>query len=194
MAGYAAGGPITTANFAGGDGGKTRLHFAYVNSAFTHPGATLDDLRWLREVWQGPLLVKGTLTAEDAEEVIACGVDGIIVSNHGGRQLDCVQASITALPEVVTATRGRVEVFLDGGVRRGTDVIKALCLGARAVFVGRPYLFGAATDGEAGVSRAIQIFRDEIDATLALIGKRSVGELDRSSVTAMSALGHRNAY
>jgi isopentenyl diphosphate isomerase/L-lactate dehydrogenase-like FMN-dependent dehydrogenase len=183
---YVRGGPITFANFTEmGKGRKATELFKYVNSELAHPGASFEDLKWLREIWEGPLLIKGTLTAEEAEESIACGVDGIIVSNHGGRQIDGVQATIDALPEVVEAVRGRAEVYLDGGIRRGTDVVKALCLGARAVFVGRPYLYGAAMGGEGGVSRVLEIFRDEVDLTLALIGKRSVADLDRSCVTRM---------
>src|SRR3954447_4081745 len=183
---YVRGGPITFANFSEmGKGRKATRLFEYVNSELAHPGATFDDLRWLREIWQGPLLIKGTLTAEDAEESIACGVDGIIVSNHGGRQIDGVQAAIDALPEVAAAVDGRVEVFVDGGIRRGTDVAKALCLGARAVFVGRPYLYGAAMAGQAGLSRVLEILEDEIALTLALVGRRSVADLDRSCVTRM---------
>jgi L-lactate dehydrogenase (cytochrome) len=186
IADYARGGQITFANFVEmGKGRRPTELFKYVNTELAHPGATFDDLRWLRETWPGPLLIKGTLTAEEAEEAIGCGVDGIVVSNHGGRQIDGVQASLDALPEVVAAVRGRVEVFLDGGVRRGTDVVKALCLGARAVFVGRPYLYGAAMAGEAGVSRVLDIFEDEVDLTLALVGRRSVAELDRSCLTRM---------
>ncbi|CAN7985575.1 unnamed protein product, partial [Ixodes pacificus] len=107
---------------------------------------------------------------EDAEEAIKHGVSAILVSNHGGRQLDGVPSTIEALPEVVRAVRGRVEVYLDGGVRRGTDVVKALALGAKAVFVGRPVLWGLAYNGQAGVSKVLEILREELDRALALMG------------------------
>jgi isopentenyl diphosphate isomerase/L-lactate dehydrogenase-like FMN-dependent dehydrogenase len=127
------------------------------------------------------------MTAEEALQAIECGVDGICVSNHGGRQLDGCQASVDALPEVVDAVGGRVDVLLDGGVRRGSDVVKALALGAKAVMVGRPYLYGLAWDGERGATRVLEILHDEIDLTLALVGRRSVAELDRSCITRMRA-------
>ena len=151
-----------------------------MNEQLCNPAQGLDDLRRLRETWKGPLLVKGTLTAEDAEEAVACGVDGIIVSNHGGRQLDCAPASVTVLPEVVEAVRGRADVLLDSGVRRGSDVVKALALGAKACLIGRPYLYGLAVGGEAGARRVIEILRTEIDLCLALIGSNSVSALNES--------------
>jgi 4-hydroxymandelate oxidase len=149
---------------------------------FTDPSLTWDDLSWVAEVAQLPLVVKGILTAEDARTAVERGVSGIVVSNHGGRQLDRTSAAIDVLEEVVTAVEGRAEVYLDGGVRRGVDVITALALGARAVFVGRPYLWGLAVAGEAGVVRVLEILRDEILNAMALLGVTSLGQIDRTFV------------
>lgn len=143
---------------------------------------TEGDLRWLRSRWKGPLLVKGILRGEDCERLLHIGVDGIVVSNHGGRQLDSVPATIDALPEIVDAVNGRAEVFVDGGFRRGVDVAKALAIGARAVLVGRPYIYGLAVAGEAGVRRVLEMFAAELDHTLALLGCARPSELDRSFV------------
>ncbi len=141
-----------------------------------------DDLPWLRSLAPIPLVLKGILTAEDAHRAVAEGVEGIIVSNHGGRQLDSVPAALDALPEVVEAVQGRAEVLVDGGVRRGTDVLKALALGARAVLVGRPPLWGLAVDGEAGVGAVLELLRDELLLAMRLAGARSVPAVDRSLV------------
>ena len=171
--------PITFPNVVGEGGGTGAVVLGkYVNEQLCNPAQGLDDLRRLRDTWSGPLLVKGTLTVEDAEEAVACGVDGIIVSNHGGRQLDCAPASVTVLPEVVEAVRGRADVLLDSGVRRGSDVVKALALGAKACLIGRPYLYGLAVGGEAGARRVIEILRTEVDLCLALIGSNSVSALN----------------
>ncbi len=140
------------------------------------------DLAWFRSLWSGPLVLKGVLSAEDARRAVAHGVDGLIVSNHGGRQLDGTPAALEVLPEVVAAVGGRAEVLMDGGVRRGADVVKALALGARAVLVGRPYLYGLAAGGAAGVRRVLELLKGEIDHALALVGVPRVGELDRSVV------------
>jgi isopentenyl diphosphate isomerase/L-lactate dehydrogenase-like FMN-dependent dehydrogenase len=139
-------------------------------------------LRWIREVWRGPIIVKGVLTGDDARHAMDEGAVAVSVSNHGGRQLDGVQASLRALPEVVQAVNGRIEVLMDGGIRRGTDIIKALCLGARAVLCGRAYAYGLAAAGEAGVDRAIEILRADLERTLRLLGCASVAELDRSYI------------
>ena len=137
---------------------------------------TLADVRRLREQWSGTLVVKGILRGEDCGPLVDCGVDGIVVSNHGGRMLDGVVAAIDALPEVVAAVDGRCEVYVDGGFRRGVDVLKALALGARACLVGRPYLWALA-DGERGVDRLLEIFRTELAVAFALAGVRSVDEI-----------------
>lgn len=139
---------------------------------------TWDDLREIRRLWPLPLLVKGILRAEDAKLAAEYGVDGVIVSNHGGRALDSTRAPIDILPEVVEAVGSRVTVFVDSGFRRGSDVIKGLALGADAVMIGRATLYGLAMAGEAGAARAIEIYRDEIDRILAMIGCPEIGKLD----------------
>lgn len=135
------------------------------------------DLEWFKSLWGGPVAVKGILTGEDARAAVDHGADGIIVSNHGGRQLDGAISAIRALPEVVEAVGDRAEVILDGGVRRGADIVKALCLGARACMIGRPWLYGLASDGEAGVARAIDILRHEFDLAITLLGYTRPSEL-----------------
>jgi isopentenyl diphosphate isomerase/L-lactate dehydrogenase-like FMN-dependent dehydrogenase len=146
------------------------------------PNLTWDDLTWIREDAPLPVLVKGILTAEDARLALDHGVDGIVVSNHGGRQLDSVPAGISVLPEIVEAVDGRVPVLVDGGVRRGTDVVKALALGATAVLVGRPTCWGLAVAGERGVEEVLAILRGEVENAMALAGVKSVRGIDRSHV------------
>lgn len=162
--------------------GKGAMPLMDVGAALAESAVTWADFRWIRELWRGPIVVKGVLTGDDALRAIDHGAAAISVSNHGGRQLDCVQASLRALPEVVKAVNGQVEVLMDGGVRRGTDIVKALCLGARAVLCGRAYAYGLAAAGEAGVVRAIEILRTDLDRTLRLLGCPSVAALDRSYV------------
>ena len=158
----------------------TMEHARLVNRLLANPGSSWRDLIWLRDRWDGPLLLKGTLTAEDARLAVECGVDGIVVSNHGGRQLDGAPASIHALAEVAEAVGDQVELLVDGGVRHGTDVIKARALGARAVLVGRPWLYGLAAGGEAGVAGVLEILRTEIDRALALLGRPRFDDVDAS--------------
>lgn len=146
------------------------------------PALTWRDLEWLAGITALPVVVKGVHRADDAVRAIAHGAQGIVVSNHGGRQLDTVPAGIEMLPAVVEVVRGRVEVFVDGGVRRGTDVVKALALGARAVLLGRPVVWGLAVGGAQGVRRVLELLRAELDLALALCGCRSVREVDRSLV------------
>jgi isopentenyl diphosphate isomerase/L-lactate dehydrogenase-like FMN-dependent dehydrogenase len=143
------------------------------------PTLTWADLEWLRTNCSLPLIVKGILTAEDAELACDHGAAGIVVSNHGGRQLDGVAATLDALPEAAEAVAGRAEVLMDGGVRRGTDVVKALALGAKAVMVGRPVLWGLAVDGEAGVCRVLELLREEMLLALVLLGCRAPDEVTR---------------
>ncbi|XP_073003705.1 glycolate oxidase 3 isoform X2 [Typha latifolia] len=140
------------------------------------------DVKWLQTVTSLPIVVKGVMTAEDARLAIEAGAAGIIVSNHGARQLDYVPATISCLEEVIKGAQGRVPVFLDGGVRRGTDVFKALALGASGVFIGRPVLFSLAVDGEAGVKKMLQMLRDELELTMALSGCTSLKEITRNHV------------
>jgi 4-hydroxymandelate oxidase len=155
--------------------------FAYFASVLD-PSVTWEDLAWLRGLSPLPLVVKGLLTSEDAELAVQAGADAVVVSNHGGRQLDGVPASLDALPEVVDAVEGRAEVLVDGGVRRGSDVLKALALGARAVLIGRPYLWGLAAGGEAGVRRVLEVLRDELTLAMALAGRPAVAAIDRSAL------------
>ncbi len=146
------------------------------------PRIAWDDLAWIREHAPLPLLVKGILTAEDARIALELGADGIVVSNHGGRQLDGVAAGITVLPEVVEAVQGRIPVLVDGGIRRGVDVFKALALGAAAVMVGRPACWGLAAAGEEGVLGVLGILRAELENAMTLAGVGSVGEISRAFV------------
>jgi isopentenyl diphosphate isomerase/L-lactate dehydrogenase-like FMN-dependent dehydrogenase len=156
--------------------------YADVGAALEQSMVTWDDLRWIRKVWDGPIVVKGVHTGEDARRAVNEGADAIVVSNHGGRQLDGVRSTIQTLPEVVAAVGPRTEVLLDGGIRRGSDVVKALCLGARAVLIGRAYAYGLGAAGGAGVRRAMQILRADVIRTMKLLGCGSVAELDRSYV------------
>jgi isopentenyl diphosphate isomerase/L-lactate dehydrogenase-like FMN-dependent dehydrogenase len=162
--------------------GKGPMPLVDINAALAASAVTWADLQWIRELWRGPIVIKGVLTADDARRAIDEGAAAISVSNHGGRQLDCVPASVRALPEVVKAVNGQIEVWMDGGIRRGTDIVKALCLGARAVLCGRAYAYGLSAAGEAGVARAIEILRVDLERTLRLLGCPSVGDLDRSYV------------
>ena len=162
--------------------GKGPMPLVDINAALAESAVTWADLRWIREIWKGPIVVKGVLTGDDARHAIDEGVAAISVSNHGGRQLDGVPASLRALPEVVEAVKDRIEVLMDGGIRRGADIVKALCMGARAVLCGRAYAYGLAAGGEAGVDRAIEILRTDLERTLRLLGCPSVNELDRSYV------------
>lgn len=151
------------------------------------PAISWDDLAWIREDAPIPLLIKGILTAEDARIAVEHGVDGIVVSNHGGRQLDGSLAALDALVEVVEAVEGRCEVLMDGGIRRGTDVLKALALGARAVLVARPVAWGLAAAGEAGAAHVLQILREELDLAMALCGCRSIRDVSSALVRRVGA-------
>ncbi len=146
------------------------------------PDLTWDDLSWIRDAAPLPLLVKGIMTGEDARIAVDAGVDGIVVSNHGGRQLDSVHAPITVLPEVVDEVGGRVTVLVDGGFRRGTDILKALALGAGAVMIGRPACWGLAAAGEDGVADVLRILRSELENTMVLAGTRSVTDITGAHV------------
>jgi L-lactate dehydrogenase (cytochrome) len=150
---------------------------------------TWSDVAWMRERWPKPLVVKGVLRAEDAVAAADAGADAVIVSNHGGRQLDGAPATARVLPEVVDAAGERLEVLVDGGIRRGGDVVKALALGARAVLVGRPYLYGLAVAGQHGVEQVLDILGDEMARTMRLLGCSSVSELDRSWLQDLASEG-----
>jgi len=162
--------------------GKGPLPLVDVAAALAESAITWADLRWIRELWRGPVVVKGVLTAEDARRAVDEGAAAISVSNHGGRQLDGVPSALRALPEIVSAVKGQIEVWMDGGIRRGTDIVKAICLGANAVLCGRAYAYGLAAAGEAGVNRAIEILRTDLERTLKLLGCPSIAALDRSYV------------
>jgi heme/flavin dehydrogenase (mycofactocin system) len=146
------------------------------------PPATWDDVAWMRETWGGPFMVKGIIRVDDAKEAVAAGATAISVSNHGGNNLDGTPASIRALPEIVAAVGDQIEVLLDGGVRRGSDVVKALALGARAVMIGRAYLWGLAASGQAGVENVLDILRNGVDSALLGLGRTSVAELSPDDV------------
>jgi L-lactate dehydrogenase (cytochrome) len=153
-----------------------------VGTALAQSTITWEDFRWIRDTWHGPLIVKGVLTADDARRAIDVGASGIVVSNHGGRQLDTVSATLRVLPEIVAAVNGQIEVLMDGGIRRGADIVKAICMGARAVLCGRAYAYGLAAAGQAGVGRAIEILREDLNRTLKLLGCPAVSALDSSYV------------
>jgi len=162
--------------------GKGPMPLTDVASALSRAVVTWNDLSWIRQSWNGPIVVKGVLTADDARRAVDHGAAAIVVSNHGGRQLDGVDATIRALPNIVTAVNKQIQVLMDGGIRRGSDVVKALCLGAEAVLIGRAYAYGLAVAGRAGVLRAIEIIRSDIERTLRLLGCASVNDLDVSLV------------
>ena len=162
--------------------GKGPMPLIDVSSSLAKGAVSWADLRWIRESWKGPIVIKGVLIAEDARRAVDEGALAVVVSNHGGRQLDSVSPTIRALPEIVAAVGRQIEVLMDGGIRRGSDIVKALCLGARAVLVGRAYAYGLGAAGEAGVTRAIQILRNDVERTLGLLGCGSVAELNRSYV------------
>jgi isopentenyl diphosphate isomerase/L-lactate dehydrogenase-like FMN-dependent dehydrogenase len=162
--------------------GKGAMRMTDVAAALASAVVTWNDLRWLRKVWPAPIVVKGVLTADDALRAIDEGASGVVVSNHGGRQLDGVAASLRALPEIVAAVNGQAEVLMDGGIRRGSDIVKAICMGARSVLVGRAYAYGLGAAGYAGVARALEILRADVERTLRLLGCASVAELNSSLV------------
>ena len=160
--------------------GKGPMSLIDVTAALARAVVTWEDLRWLKRIWTGPVVVKGVLTADDARRAVDEGAAAMVVSNHGGRQLDGAPATLRVLPEVVAAVNGQAEVLMDGGVRRGSDIVKAICLGARAVLVGRAYAFGLAAAGKPGVTRALEILRQDVERTLRLLGCSSVSALNSS--------------
>ena len=173
----------TFGNFVGMPGVE---HDAISLAAFTKKQFSASigwaDVDWYRSLWPGPIALKGIMSAEVAREAAERGVEAIIVSNHGGRQLDHAPAPIEVLPEIVDAVGGRAEVILDGGIRRGADVVKALALGARACMIGKAFNYGVAARGERGVELAIDILDQEIDRALALVGRPTLAQLDRAAV------------
>jgi (S)-mandelate dehydrogenase len=167
-------------NFVGGQRAASVASLAALMTSNMDASVTWDSIGWVRDHWPGRLVLKGVLHAEDAERAVACGVDAIAVSNHGGRQLDSVTSAIRALPEIISAVAGRTEVFVDGGIRRGSDIAKARALGANAVMVGRAGLYGVGAGGRAGADRAFAILAEEFDRCLALVGCPIAAHLDQS--------------
>jgi isopentenyl diphosphate isomerase/L-lactate dehydrogenase-like FMN-dependent dehydrogenase len=162
--------------------GRGPMPLTDVGTALAQSTIVWEDLRWIRDVWQGPLIVKGVITGDDARRAVDAGASAVVVSNHGGRQLDTVPASLRALPEIVSSVNGQIEVLMDGGIRRGADVVKAICLGASAVLCGRAYAYGLAAAGHAGVARALQILKEDLNRTLRLLGCQSIRALDPSYI------------
>src|SRR5881398_287618 len=163
--------------------GKGPMLYADVTAALEHSVVTWKDLDWIRQTWSGPIVIKGIHTVDDAHRAVDAGANALVVSNHGGRQLDRVAPTLCILPEVVARVGGQIEVLLDGGIRRGSDIVKALCLGARAVLVGRAYAYGLGAAGHSGVTRAIEILRKDVERTMRLLGCDSVSDLDASYIT-----------
>lgn len=157
-----------------------QTHGSRIYDVLFDPSFNWADVEWLRSFANVPLLLKGVMTHEDAARAVDAGVDGIIVSNHGGRNLDMLPSAIEALPRVADAVGGRIPVLMDSGIRRGTDILMALALGARAVLVGRPYIYGLAAGGADGVERVVRILREELERAMALTGRRSIEEIDSS--------------
>ncbi len=155
-------------------------------SQLLDPSMSWQDVEWLRKIWKGPLIIKGILHPDEARQAVARGVDGVIVSNHGGRQLDGAVSAIEALPGIVEAAAGRIPVLLDGGIRRGSHVVKALCLGAACCLIARPQLWGLAVGGEAGVAQVLDIFRREIERTMVLVGASCLADLNSELITGPS--------
>ena len=174
---------ITFANLqrASGEPSNLTTLVQHINAQFDQT-VTWKDIDWLKSIWPGKMAIKGILHREDARLAVEHGIDAVIVSNHGGRQLDGAPSAIAALPGIVEAVDGKAEVLMDGGIRRGSDIVKAMALGASGCLIGRAGLYGLAANGEAGVTHAIDILKKEIDITLALLGQADVTKLDKSSI------------
>jgi L-lactate dehydrogenase (cytochrome) len=165
-------------NIVSPERGVLRVRDAH--SAMKREAFTWSDMQWIRALWKGPIVIKGVLCAEDAKRSLDHGADAVVVSNHGGRQLDGVPASLQVLPEIVEEVKDQAEVMMDSGIRRGSDVVKAICLGARAVLCGRAYVYGLAAAGEAGVARSLDLLQADLERCLKLLGCSSVDNLNRS--------------
>ncbi len=177
--------PIVFANVTGrgvGDGTDAVSLAEYVNEQFD-PGLSWRDLEWLRSVWHGPIVIKGIQSVADAVDAVAEGVDAIVVSNHGGRQLDSAPATLDLVPSIADAVGDRLEIIVDGGIRRGADIVKALALGARATMAGRAYLYGLAAGGEKGVAQVLEMLDAGVRRTMTLVGAATVGDLTREHVS-----------
>jgi L-lactate dehydrogenase (cytochrome) len=169
------GGSPSMPNVVGEDG--KALPSPDVANALAGANILWDDLAWIRKLWSGPIVVKGVMTVADAQRAVDMGADGIVVSNHGGRQLDCVAATLRVLPGIAEAVKGKTTVFLDSGIRRGSDIVKALCLGADAVLIGRAYAYGLAAAGDEGVARALEILHADMLRSMKLLGAATVADL-----------------
>ena len=175
--------PHSFGNLAGVEDSKDGLasYWKWIGDNFD-PSCTWKDLEWLRDHWKGPILLKGVLDAEDADLAVKAGMDGIVVSNHGGRQLDGVSSTVAALPPIVDAVQGRMKVLVDGGIRSGQDLLKVIALGADAGLIGRPWIYAVAAEGEAGVLRLLRTMRRELQVAMALTGCRDLNEANRSLI------------
>ena len=170
---------FTLRNLVEEEGMRAAVESVRRQQSYFYPEMTWADLDWVRSQWDGPLYVKGVMDPEDAEQAVSLGADGLVVSNHGGRQLESGVGTLDVLPQIAEAVGGRTQLLLDGGIRRGTDVVKALALGARAVLLGRAYVYGLAVAGSAGVEAVLELLRTELRRSLQLMGCPSVSELDR---------------
>jgi L-lactate dehydrogenase (cytochrome)/(S)-mandelate dehydrogenase len=177
--GYAREGRVVARNFVEAAGARAGVEAVKQHARVVRPDLVWDDVARMRERWDGKFMIKGILDPDDAAKAVEIGADGIVVSNHGGRQLDGAQATLDALPAIVDRVGGRTAILLDGGVRRGADIVKALCLGADAVMIGRPCLYGLAAAGQLGVERVLDILRTELETTMLLMGVGDVRDLDR---------------
>ena len=177
---------FTLRNLVEDDGVRAAVESVRRQQSYFYPEMSWQDLDWVRSQWNGPVFVKGVMDPDDAETAVSLGVDGIVVSNHGGRQLESGVGTLDVLPQIAQAVGGRAEILLDGGIRRGTDIVKALALGARAVLIGRAYVYGLAVDGSAGVEAVLELLRAELRRTLQLMGCAAVADLDRDWLLGIS--------
>jgi isopentenyl diphosphate isomerase/L-lactate dehydrogenase-like FMN-dependent dehydrogenase len=175
---------LSARNFVNAGGPSAAMASVKKSYRTIRPEVSWQDLRWMRQCWEGPLFVKGILDADDAARAVDLGADGIVVSNHGGRQLDGTIASLDALPAIAARVGDEAQILLDSGIRRGTDVVKALCLGADAVCIGRPYLYGLAVAGATGVHSVLEILREEIARVMTLMGVHTISELGHERLAA----------
>ena len=177
---------VTFKNFvdAPGSGRNDAISLGAYAQSLHDPSVSWKDLEWFRSVWQGPMLLKGVMSAEDARLAVEHGVEAIVISNHGGRQLEGLPSSLEVLPEIADAVAGRSDIVFDGGIRRGGDIVKALALGATACMIGRAFLYGLGARGEEGVERALDILLAEMDRAMALLGRPTIADLDRTAVNA----------
>jgi L-lactate dehydrogenase (cytochrome) len=175
--------PLTFGNLAGvvKDAKSLGALLAWTTTALD-PSVTWKDLEWVRSLWKGPLILKGVLDADDAKEAVATGADGLVVSNHGGRQLDAARSSISVLPRIVDAVGTKTTVLMDGGIRSGQDLTRALALGAKACMIGRAWVYGVAAKGEKGVTAVLETMKRELRTSMALVGKSRIADIDASVV------------